>query len=1451
MTDLQTVQKAEKRLLGGEISPIPDEYLGFNFVFPRDRVQGRQKIIDMVNFQINYFELIMSRLPVESDDIQYDQSSDFLKYEPNPIPCINYTENFDEVLKKDTRAIKFFMSGLGTSAVGWGSDDLKKKQDELATMSTETIVDRMIGQLKNPEEMKTRIDDYYNSNQGNKRFIFLCLPMGNQVPLNYDLLKISDIRNEYATKNSVLPAWGTKNFIPYAHQWNNVFPCLLYRNISNFPVERFGWREMPDGKRNYERDYVNEVFSKYFQYLSDPNMVYDEKVFESRDIEFGVSGKMKPPFCYDGSCPYWEAEGFDTYEEWIRFNEAKQTTTFTKSDLAYIANISISGEFVELNSKANIDYTQNPEFYPHYADIPRWVFSNSCLDELKYQQLTQYDNVFFNEKFYEFVLCTKILLRFHAFMDFYKNDGRNYIPGDFGHPGQKEINDFLDDVNHTARRDVKKDEGVPSDGFTLYRLVYGTDNRGNNFSGKGLSGGNRFNNRALGYAWAILRQEFRDVSDFSALKYPESINILRDAIKNGHVINGKKVDVKLYIEADLVSPPVINRLERYYLLPFPRVSADNYVTPPTDADYTDFILKIITIAATALNKLKTISPDDFTVNTKTKAEFSACLENFKNFQGIALTPEQKGQYVGLLEALMVKDWEKQATDEYNTKNDKLYTYITQERWDEKHPWFAYTLRDTFGKGVLIPMMDLLVTESGLTNTMVPLYLTFVMEINPAGGLAIGLMLVIAQTMWKYDAPQGSIYYNPDLQKDLTKAVIRASAIYIRDYMIGEAINFFTPVLLRLATKGYGWAAAKMSNALGMMIDDGEAVWQNIARNGKFMAMIESETSQTAEEVNLIAYIKKYKLGFGKLENQITSKNEQIESIIDTMTHESKVWQQLKDEYVVLNNAANLKAELAFANYEKNNVGSVIRRQNAQYKADYEQVLKDTESLVDDAWQLYDEGKTDIGAIDEKTNNLFTNYENVAEQVAAQRAAAFEIYMEGMRKEMSITGIEAETVRLWKEYEAAAAEADKIVSPKMPNWDDLMKTQNKLLEEVESMRSASASATKDLHAALDKVAKFKDEGKEMGKILANTLKELDLAEQEFNSLRKLYQDSQKEWFRAWTRTAEDGLTGDELTRRLKEADDLFKKVQEYRQKLNSAQQNFNSKAWSGMFLASTSIGLSIDMWDIKGTIFQLWNNKWNLLLKEVFNTFNIGIQLPANQANKFIDEIMKHTIGSVQAPANFNGQVTKIYTSYANIFSIVDVTICTVNVIVFMANYFAMDFAKREKIDVSELEYVPEVDINKKSPEMELELVKLKKDYFIPYLTAHNNVETMKSYQQDEWELTFPAKVKQLYDKYIEMCSQDPMSQYLPGQCNKKNTYQFNEFKKFTDDTIAEAEKIAKQLLLDYITHIGYLIQKYADPNLTTKELQDLVEEYRAKGIKLDMPDLADLEAEDIVKPPPE
>lgn len=761
--------------LGSGPSWLPSDMIGTTFNFEKDRDVGIKKIQDMVKLQITYFTFLMNRLPVEADN--YDNNKQPDRFNQSMCLQCDGAENGQICYDRRIEAGIFYFYNLLIN------DSLKNTNANIPTLRYSAkrdyvpsdipgvainLINRLASISKSPATMnniqKSVISD-------GDHLAYICFPMGNQVPLRMTPLSIDDIKLNGANWSISFPNTLYRDMFAFPSMSKtlpeskvNTPDCMKYKFIANYPIEVFGWK-----KNTNEQKYMNDLMCDYCYYLTNTQTTYEEFNFPiPSEPETGESGNIKPPRCLEpgANCAEWELQGFDSYDDWIKWITDNQITTLTEEDIALISTIDIVEDTKELFLQRYIDYGKNPEFMPNYEQIPQWRFSNACQDELKYQKAIN-NKLYFTEDSYNFVVSLLVQKRWQAFV--------------------KEVNETTFQVHGHS-----------------FKLL------GADFKPEDL-----LDNEATKRIFFLLAT----LPDGSLRIFPGEMEIIRQINKetNSQFYPGKEI----YTER---KSKFFQLIEKYYLLPESFIGENQELHYITTEQVGIYFVSISTVYKDALKIIASFNEEP---NTSDKPKNDCLMANTK-FEGIGMTTTQQKQYKEVLVGIFGFDWDLLAKGFYNSDLSEFNTIANDREWVASHPIGAW-FRDTFYKKFIIPMMDCLVYAAPVLDVAISIALVATGVGTVFVGL-VNMSMILINTAWQTMAPPGSVFHHDKPLTDAqigTEFGIQIG-IFLALEGAGAVIHAYGNTFVRMCAQSYGWIAGKTSKFLAGMIESAESSLTRLA-----------------------------------------------------------------------------------------------------------------------------------------------------------------------------------------------------------------------------------------------------------------------------------------------------------------------------------------------------------------------------------------------------------------------------------------------------------------------------------------------------------------------------------------------------------------------------------------------------------------------------------------------
>lgn len=784
---------------GGGASWLPDDMIGSTFKFEQDREVGKKKIADMIEAQVTYFTFLMNKLPVEADN--YDGTPGNF----NSAMCIQCGDSNGETCYKRRieAAIFYFLTpqvqggGALINKGGYAMAPVKRTRQTFTMEQIPQLAQMLITILANAHNSSNYVNTVQQSviNDDNHA-VYICFPMGNEVPLRMAPLSANDIKIvgnnwsvSYPNTAYVKPGGAqatTEAELPAPE-------CMKYKLIANYPIEVFGWK-----KNSQQYKYMNSLMCDYCYYLTNPQTSFEEFNFPIPEvIEPGTSGNPKPPRCLlpDANCAEWEAEGWDSYEDWIKFVTENQTSTLSPEDIALVNTVDIVENCEELFTAEYLDYGKNPEFMPLFEQIPQWRFSNACQDALKYQKVLGSGNTrfYFTEEAYEFLVSALVQARWEGFT----NECINATINNRGHD---------------------------------YRL-FGTD--------AVLADLNTTE------FWGKVSKWFADKdtnpeahNTFNLLPGDREINKIVNQETNS--VNASPIEV--YIKRRDKFKEI---LKSWFLLPETFFIGDNKdVHYMSWNDVAKYLNNIYNVYEDALDKIKNFNP----AANSSDAPFTDCLNLHKEFEGIGMTYEQLKNYQSVLQGIFAFDWDGRALELFNEDLEQFNTQANDINWVNNNPIAAW-FRDTFYKKFIIPLMDGLVGMS----VALDIALTALMIASGAGPVFVflaGLAMVVINTTWQTMAPPGSLFHHDTAltPEQIAEEFGIQLGIFFAAEGAGALLRNYGNTMSRMASQAYGFIAGKSSKAIGSLVGIGESVLEKIKSRRQAISNISQTKPGAAAEL---------------------------------------------------------------------------------------------------------------------------------------------------------------------------------------------------------------------------------------------------------------------------------------------------------------------------------------------------------------------------------------------------------------------------------------------------------------------------------------------------------------------------------------------------------------------------------------------------------------------------
>lgn len=424
--------KLEQRMLayqstGNGPTWLPDDHLGIKFKFEKDRTIGRQNLIDMAKEVVSYLHFLTAGLPVE-DTAAWSQPGIIPKGRNTGVPHSDPSfgqqpctaDTYVDCYNKKQAAILYFLSG------------------GVAGATIEQIVDAKIASGRILESQKVERARALNPTPAdfntNAQFgplikgplpiaSCLCWPLGGKVPLRLEQLSKDDINgySPFPKDSASFPRgqiWSKFDFPlhPETANYSGGWVALKYKMISQFPFDCFGYDSIDSVF------YANDLFSEYCEYLKDPSMSFDKFEYTIPDeIPRGPGGGLIPLECLDpnSSCPEWKKLGYASMDDWInREVIPNQAKNLSADDVRVVNTVNMTEEFSAIFNSHYLDYDANPEFMPTYEQVPQWIFSNACQDQLKFMKFTFLNtSVYMTRESYNYLISILVISRGNGFRD--------------------------------------------------------------------------------------------------------------------------------------------------------------------------------------------------------------------------------------------------------------------------------------------------------------------------------------------------------------------------------------------------------------------------------------------------------------------------------------------------------------------------------------------------------------------------------------------------------------------------------------------------------------------------------------------------------------------------------------------------------------------------------------------------------------------------------------------------------------------------------------------------------------------------------------------------------------------------------------------------------------------------------------------------------------------------
>jgi len=423
----------EKRMLtyqstGSGPTWLPEDHLGIKFKFEKDRGVGRQNIINMTKEVVNYLRFLTAGLPVENTAVwdsvtgsPGDRDSGISGAAPGfgVQPC--NTDTYVDCFNKKEAAILYFLAG---GVAGLNVEQIVDAKIASGRIMEIQKAERLRALNPTVDDLEKVGDSYGPLKNGPLPILYcLCWPLGSTAPLRLTPVTVDEIngfsavpKGDAAYKRSQI--WSKIDFprfpdiVNYMCGWD----ALKYKSISQFPIDCFGHDVMES------LFYANDLFGEYCEYLKDQTMSFDK--FERGipgELPRGPGGGLIPLDCLgpNSACPEWKQLGYASMDDWIeRVVIPEQAQNLSTYEVGIVNTYNIYNEFNAVFNSHYLDYDTNPEFMPTYEQLPRWMFSNACQDQLKFMKFYFLNTaLYMTRESYNYLVSILVIARGNGFTE--------------------------------------------------------------------------------------------------------------------------------------------------------------------------------------------------------------------------------------------------------------------------------------------------------------------------------------------------------------------------------------------------------------------------------------------------------------------------------------------------------------------------------------------------------------------------------------------------------------------------------------------------------------------------------------------------------------------------------------------------------------------------------------------------------------------------------------------------------------------------------------------------------------------------------------------------------------------------------------------------------------------------------------------------------------------------